>query len=144
MENIDQFNAHAAKAFAKLYSSFPLPTRLDCREIVYGNAFEVNVHSDKLQEATRDPKIVACAAALIWLHRTGYFDGEASLHSVVVQNAVLTPKGFEALAATPAALKTKKSVGKQLSELAKDAGKDGAKKRIGDLVSWAIGAVVGS
>jgi hypothetical protein len=143
VENIDQFNGHAAKAFAKLYSNFPEPTVLDCREIVYDKPFGSQVHVDELQHATTDPKIRACAAALNWLHKTGYFEGHPDLHTVIVQRAVLTPKGFEAMAATPAALKAGEPVGMQLSRLAKDAGKEGTKKQIADLIGWAIGAAIG-
>ena len=68
MDNIDKFNGHATKILAKLYESFPETTSLDCREFVYGIVPAENVHADELQEATMDPEIRFCAAALEWLH----------------------------------------------------------------------------
>jgi hypothetical protein len=104
MENIDKFNGHAAKILAKLYSSFPETTSLDCREFVHGMVPPENVLLNELQEATKDPQIRFCAAALQWLHETEYFKGDPAAHYVRIHRAVLTPKGLEAMAATPTVL----------------------------------------
>lgn len=144
MENIDKFNGHATKILARLYESFPEVTDLDCREFVHGIVPPENVHVDELQEATRDPQIRFCAAALKWLHETGYFKGDAALHYVRVHRAVLTPQGFEAMAATPTSLDGKGPIGAQLAELAKDAGKEGFKKQVADLIGIVIGVGVRS
>ena len=103
-DNIDRFNAYAARAFAKLYRSFPEATRLDAREIVYDDPFPEGVHINELQEATTDPEIRFCAACLGWLHSTGYLTGTQNTHCVMISQAVLTPKAFEAMAAMPTSL----------------------------------------
>ncbi|MEO0369805.1 MAG: hypothetical protein AAF197_13650 [Pseudomonadota bacterium] len=137
-DNIDRFNKYAAHFFAKLYERFPEPCVLDTVEAVTGSALSEPVHQKTLQDATTNPEVQFCCDALKWLHDTGYFKGDATLHYVQVSGAVLTPKGFEALNAVPETLQ-QTSLGTRLSQVAGEGAKEVSKAAIGELVGQVIG-----
>lgn len=137
--NIDRFNKYAAFFLAKLYSSFPEPCDLDTKEAVTGTPFSASSTTQDLQEATTNPEIRFCASALRWLYDTDYFRGQPNLHNVRVSQAVLTPKGFEALNAVPNSLDQKGSLGNQLLKL----GAEGSKTAAQATVSETVGQIIG-
>lgn len=135
--NIERFNQYAAHFLAKLYNAFPQPCTLDCVEAITGKPLPDPVSQDQLQAATVDPEVRFCCDALRWLHTTGYFTGDERLHTVQIARAVLTPKGFEALNAIPGSLQP--PLGQQLTNLASESAKEGARVAIGEVIGQIIG-----
>ena len=71
---------------------------------------------------------------------------ELSTQWADIKNYVLTPKGFEALAAVPTSLNRKetRSLGKQLTSVAATAGNRASSAAISDIVGQVIGAAARS
>jgi hypothetical protein len=140
--NIERFNRYAGHFLAKLYEAFPQACTLDSVEAVKGTGLGESVSQNDLQHATTDPEVRFCCDALSWLHTTGYFTGDARLHYVQVARAVLTPKGFEALNATP--LQSKEPLGKRLAHLVGEGSKEAGRAAIGEVVGQVIGVAARS
>jgi hypothetical protein len=111
--NIELFNGVAGRLFAILYERFPFYTDVEASslssELVdkddYDGAWDVS----DLADAT--VKWLA-AAGYIWLKEPEQFgDG---------YSAVLSPKGFEVLKATPKVIGEGKTLGEKIKELSKD------------------------
>ena len=111
--NIELFNGVAGRLFALLYEKFPFYTDVDASslssELVdkddYDGAWDVS----DLADAT--VKWLA-AAGYIWLKEPEEFGDPYS--------AVLSPKGFEVLKATPKVIGEGKALGEKIMELSKD------------------------
>ncbi|MEQ1707454.1 MAG: hypothetical protein ABL864_03895 [Terricaulis sp.] len=143
--NIDKFNRYAGFFLDKLYSNFPIPTLLDSHEAAYGTPLDGSgpdgsISLGDLQQASCDGEISFCSHALSWLHSTGYFSGAARMHNIQFKEAVLTPRGFEALNATPAALESRGTLGKQLGT----ALSAGSKEAGHAVISQIVGQIVGT
>lgn len=143
--NIDRFNKYAGFFLNKLYSSFPLPILLDSHEVVYGTLLEgsapngaISLHD--LQQASCDNEISFCSHALSWLHSTGYFSGAPRMHNIQFKDAVLTPRGFEALNAIPKSLESKGSLGTQLRAAIASGSKEAGRAVVSQIVGQIVGA----
>lgn len=111
--NIELFNGVAGRLFALLYEKFPFYTDVDASSLTvelvaednYGEALDM---SDLAEAAIK----WLAAAGYIWLKEPTEFGGPYS--------AVLSPKGFEVLKATPQAIGEGKALGEKIIELSKD------------------------
>lgn len=107
--NIDRFNELAARILADLYRAFPLPRNLTCADY---NITPVLNEQDQLDDASQ-----FFMATVRWLSASGYlrYDHE---NCVLVWDAVLTPKGLEALCTVPEALAGQPPLGERLNTAA--------------------------
>jgi hypothetical protein len=111
--NIELFNGVAGKLFGLLYEKFPFYADVDpaslSEDLVDKDNYEGAWELSELAEAT--VKWLA-AAGYIWLKEPEAF-GEP-------YSAVLSPKGFEVLKATPKVIGEGKTLGEKIMELSKD------------------------
>lgn len=111
--NIELFNGITGRLFALLYEKFPFYSDIDfdslSSELVeksdYNGAWDVS----ELAEATVN---WLAEAGYIWLKEPQAFEDPYT--------AVLSPKGFEVLKATPEVIDTTKTLGENIIELSKD------------------------
>lgn len=112
--NIDRFNELTARILADLYRAFPLPRNLACTDY---NITPVLNEQDQLDNTSQ-----FFMATVRWLAESGYLRFEQE-NCVLVWDAVLTPKGLEALCTVPDALSGKPSLGERLNTAATEGGK---------------------
>jgi hypothetical protein len=111
--NVELFNGIAGRLFALLYEKFPFYTEIDIgslsTELVDKDDYDGAWNMSALAEAT--VKWLA-AAGHIWLKEPEGFGAPYT--------AVLSPKGFEVLKATPKAIGEGKALGEKIKELSKE------------------------
>ena len=134
--NVEVFNLVAAAIFARLYENFPIPSTLvpaSLAEEVLGEdrysepAKPDGVHpreyyeEQKPREATTEGKRYSTIArySITWLQECGFVNPIQSQSTVNGLGHVLSPKGFEALAAIPTSRK------RQGQEISRNAGGGG-------------------
>ena len=157
LTNVDIFNIVAGIIFARLYNAFPIPTEIDPRSIalkVLGSDRYSKRHflagslreddlTDETPEGSRYSTIARHSGS--WLMQCGFI--------ICVPNSsrpelyVLSPKGFEALAAVPASLTATsetKALGKQLTSAAATVGDRASTAVISNIVGQVIGVAARS
>lgn len=112
--NIDRFNELTARILANLYRHFPLPHHLLCAD--YG------INPEHSTEGKADDDSQFFMATVRWLAESGYLRYERE-NCVLVRNAVLTPKGLEALCTVPEALAGQPPLGERLGTAAAEGSK---------------------
>jgi len=111
--NVELFNGVAGRLFALLYERFPFYADVDINslggELVDKDDYDGAWNISELAEATVH---WLAAAGYIWLKEPQKFGDPYS--------AVLSPKGFEVLKASPQVIDTSKTLGEKIMELSKD------------------------
>ena len=153
LANVEVFNLVAAAVLARLYESFPIPRMLSGHliavELLGEEKFfhpeglrDVAGFGSKTDEGSRYEQIAN--RGIEWLEATGFMVRAQGASAHV--HHVLTPKGFEALAAIPSSVagKERKSLGQQLTKAARTAGDRTSSAIISDIVGQVIGAAARS
>jgi hypothetical protein len=130
VSNIEKFDDITGKIFAELYQSFPLPQTLMAEAIVETALYFDEEH--QMDVPTEDAEFFIATAN--WLMQAGYLTCEPYPY-MRIDNAVLTAKGLEVLKAVPDSVNSKTSIGEELTNTAKEGGKEVAR----GLVSQALG-----
>ena len=111
--NVELFNGIAGRLFALLYEKFPFYTDVNVNslgnELIDKDDYDGVWDMSELAEATVH---WLAAAGYIWLKEPQIFGDPYT--------AVLSPKGFEVLKATPEVIDTSKTLGEKIMELSKD------------------------
>lgn len=111
--NIELFNGVAGRLFALLYEKFPFYANVDfntlSNELVNKDDYDGSWDVSELAEAT-----------VIWLANAGYIWLKEPESLNAPHTAVLSPKGFEVLKATPESIDPSKTLGEKIIELSKD------------------------
>lgn len=126
--NIHLFNQVVAYCFSGLYTSFPIPTTIDLKNI--------NTESEVSK--------IFFKSTVVWLKDTGYivFSNVDASHTRVF-NCVLTAKGLEVLNATPDGLKIKHTLGDTLGECLKQGAKEQAVDTVKKILGIGISLITG-
>lgn len=125
--NIERFNDLTARLLAALYESFPMPRPLPC------DAFGFKASHGAYAEP--DPETEFFMATVRWLAQSGYLRYSRE-NLVLFWDAVLTPKGLEALCAMPKNLEPHEPLGKQL----KAAAASGSKALLDEVIKAVLAA----
>jgi hypothetical protein len=157
--SVDIFNVIAGVIFARLYTAFPTPIGIDANSIaleVLGSDRYSRPHflggvirggqgtTEETSEGSRYSTIAIHSRS--WLEQCGFII--RTPNSSRPELYVLSPKGFEALAAVPASLTVAasetKTLGKQLTSAATTAGDRVSAAVISNIVGQVIGAAARS
>jgi hypothetical protein len=153
--NLDIFNLIVI--FAELYKSFPIPTMIRSSSLatqLLGEHRYLKPHhsrgitqpEDAVETTDEGDRYEHIAFhSISWLTRCGFMT-EISTQWPDIKNYVLTPKGFEALAAVPTSLNAKETrpLGKQLTSAAATVGDRASTAVISNIVGQVIGAAARS
>ena len=121
--NVEFFNGIAGRLFALLYEKFPFYSDVDFillgKDLVDKNDYDGAWNTSELAEAT-----------VYWLADAGYIWLKEPPEFVDYHTAVLSPKGFEVLKATPEVIDKSKTLGEKIVELSKDKLSSGLNKAV--------------
>jgi hypothetical protein len=144
--NVDIFNLVVAVIFTELYNSFPIPTPITSQWLAEKVLTEERYwRPDDLRgEGAREETVEGHGYDLIafhgisWLTQCGFMIQSPDNK----KKYVLSPKGFEALAAVPTSLSAKetRSLGKQLASAAATVGDRASTAVISNIIGQVIGA----
>ncbi len=124
MDNIEAFNIAVAEIFGKCYQVFPM--RVVISDISLGDTIRFALNENASEDIDMSELEYTIARESVnWLIQAGYLwhRGETEL---TTKGVTLTPKGLEVLNAIPDGLKSKVSIGEQLSKGVKSLGKETA------------------
>ncbi len=122
MTNMEYFNEHTAKIFAKLYQEFPVKCELRAADFVTEGKDE-------------DKSFAVWISTIEWLTDQDYMTYNDSAQGAFYIGSVLTDKGLEVLNQVPDSLNPQERYGDKLLETIEDSSLDAAKSLIGDLFS---------
>ncbi|PKG78922.1 hypothetical protein CXF80_11735 [Shewanella sp. Actino-trap-3] len=129
MSNIEAFNIAVAEIFGQCYQAFPLKVRISNMDI--GIAIKEAFGEDPDGVFTlSEVEYQIAEETMYWLIEAGYIWCKNSERPISFEGVTLSPKGLEILNAVPSELKSKKSLGEQLSNGIKVLGKDSASSMI--------------
>lgn len=136
-KNIDSFNVMAGLIFQHLYERFPLRVTLDETAFITDDG----VAEDWLENYFAERSLYS--STVTWLRDAGYIWIDSSDgRSHVFTNCVLSPKGFEALKATPAGI-TGKSFGESLKAAVANSAVESLKSISSELITQSYKSLAG-
>ena len=142
MNKIEAFNVAIAEIFGQCYREFPL--RVSISKMDIGITIKEAFGSDPGSHIDLSEKEYQIAEqAMEWLIQADYPWCTNSGHPITFEGVTLSPKGLEALNATPSELKTKTTLGDSLSKGLKSLGKDAASTAVKQVLTYGTKLAIG-
>jgi len=133
--SIQDFNEITALIFGHLYTSFPIPTKLNPDELVSALGLQ-DRHAPMSSERPFDHLL---SHTVQWLTNEDFI---RSLHPIPLERVVLTAKGMAAMNVVPPTLS--RPLGSELADAAGQASTEGGKRKIAELMGNFFGSLMGS
>ncbi|WP_448570058.1 hypothetical protein [Thalassotalea ganghwensis] len=125
MSNIEAFNIATAEILGQCYKAFPLKVSISKMDIgitikeAFGEDPDGIFNLDEVEYEIAEE-------TMLWLIEAGYVWCKNPHRPISFEGVTLSPKGLEVLNAVPSELKTKKTIGDQLTAGIKVIGKESA------------------
>jgi hypothetical protein len=133
--NMRDFNEITALILGQLYTSFPIPMKLDEDALASALGLQ-NRHAPMSSERPFDHLL---SHTVQWLTNEDFI---RSLHPIPLARLVLTAKGMAAMNVVPPSLS--RPLGSELAEATEQASTEGGKRKIAELMGNFFGSAIGS
>jgi|SRR5215831_8257007 hypothetical protein len=133
--NVQDFNAITGVLFAQLYTSVPVPTKIDPDAV----ASALGLQDRQARMSSGKPFSELLSHTIMWLNTEGFIRSQPGLP---LERAVLTDKGLAVMSFVPPSLS--RPLGSELADATEETSTEGGKRKIAELMGNFFGSAIGS
>lgn len=131
--NIQEFDSIVLQVFAKLYSTFPIPTDISIED------FELNLDTNNIDSSQE----YFFYNTILWLEQSGFIIYTEKYEDFsLFREVILTPQSLNTLKSVPHSIDSKQTLGEKISECVSKGITQVATGQVADCINLVIGGAI--